>query len=158
MCGKPLIICYSYTGNTWRVAEEIQRQTQGVLCGIYPKQPYPMVFEKLLIQVRKEIQTGFLPGLFPIGEDPRDYDNIFLGTPNWCGTIAPPLASFLEKHDFTGKKLLPFFSHCGGGPANITRDIQNLCPAADVRRQIGVVNDGGADLKADIAYWIAEKN
>ena len=34
------------------------------------------------------------------------------GKPNWCGTIAPPLASWLHKNDLSGKILLPFYSHC----------------------------------------------
>lgn len=48
-----LIVCYSYSGKTRRIAEMIQKQTGGSLSRIYPSQPYPSDFEKLLIQVEE---------------------------------------------------------------------------------------------------------
>ena len=49
--GRPLIVSYSYTGHTQRIAQELQRMTNGDLCDIYPWQPYPMAFSELLRQV-----------------------------------------------------------------------------------------------------------
>lgn len=152
--GKELIICYSYSGNTWRVAEEIRRQTRAPLCEIYPKQPYPMLFESLLAQVRREIDTGFLPGLFPISERVEDYETIFVGTPNWCGTVAPPITAFLKGNNMKGRRLLPFDTHCGGSPGNVGRDIRRLCTDAFVGEGISVINDGGSSLPEKIASWL----
>ena len=87
-----LIVYYSYSGKTRRIAEEIQRQTGGRLSPIYPRQPYPADFECLLKQVREENRSGKLPALLPITESAGGYDIVFGGSPNWCGTIAPPLA------------------------------------------------------------------
>ena len=55
---KILIVCYSYSGKTRRIAEMIQKQTGGRLSRIYPRQPYPADFQSLLTQVREEIRTG----------------------------------------------------------------------------------------------------
>ena len=46
--GLPLIVSYSYSGNTHRIAQEIQKMTGGNWCEIYPWQPYPMAFPELL--------------------------------------------------------------------------------------------------------------
>ena len=35
-----LIVCYSYSGKTRRIAEMIQEQTGGRFSRIYPRQPY----------------------------------------------------------------------------------------------------------------------
>ena len=102
-----LIVYYSYSGKTRRIAEEIQRQTGGRISQIYPRQPYPADFESLLKQVREENRSGKLPALLPITESVGAYDIVFTGSPNWCGTIAPPLAAWLDKSDMTGKVILP---------------------------------------------------
>lgn len=149
-----LIVCYSYSGNTYQAAREIQNQTGGVLCEIYPRQPYPMIFTKLLEQVRKEIESGFRPHLFPIGEEASDYQTVFIGTPNWCGTIAPPVSSWLSQTNLAGKTVAPFYTHYGGGQGNIEADIRSLCPQAAVKRGISIINDGGTGLPEQIALWI----
>ena len=92
-CDRPLIVSYSYSGNTHRIAQEIQRATGGDWCEIYPWQPYPMAFPELLKQVKREVQAHYRPRLLPVSFSPHPYSVIFVGTPNWCGTIAPPLAS-----------------------------------------------------------------
>ena len=153
---KPLIISYSYSGNTQRIAQEIRRMTGGDWCEIYPWQPYPMAFPELLAQVRREVQTGYHPPLLPGACDPKPYPLIFAGSPNWCGTIAPPLASWLAKNDLSGKVILPFYSHCGGVPCDPGRDIPGLCPRADVRKALGVM-EGEALLPEAIRTWM-DKN
>ena len=76
-----------------------------------------------------------------------------MGSPNWCGTIAPPLASWLSKNDFSGKLLLPFYSHCGGVEADFRKDIAKICSKADVREALSVIGDGGGRLKELIGEW-----
>lgn len=158
MENKILIVCYSYSGNTYRIAEEIRRQTGGTLCEIYPKQPYSLGYQTILEQVRKEIETGFHPHLFPLPIDVNSYDVIFTGTPNWCGTVAPPLASWLAEHDLQGKTVIPFWSHCGGGTGNIERNIRKLCPRSKVMGEFRAINGGGTDLPGKIAAWLKELN
>lgn len=80
-----------------------------------------------------------------------------MGSPNWCGTIAPPLASWLYHNNLAGKVLLPFSSHCGGVPGNMRRDVARLCPKADVRDVLSIINDGGDSLSGRVRLWM-EKN
>lgn len=149
-----LIICYSYSGNTYKAAEEIRKQTGGTFCELYPLQPYPLNFNRLLKQVRKEISSGSYPRLFPVKECPEDYSTIFLGTPNWCGTLAPVVSSWLLQKNLTGKIIAPFYTHCGGGIGNIEADIQSLCPNSEIRKGISIINDGGSRLPEQITLWL----
>lgn len=151
-----LVVCYSYTGNTYSVAQEISRQTGGPLCELYPKQPYPMIFTKLLEQARKEIESEFCLRLFPLEKNIEEYDMIYVGTPNWCGTIAPPVSSWLKQNNLAGKVVVPFYTHCGGGHGNIEADVSALCPQSVVAKGISVVNDGGGGLSEKIATWLNE--
>ena len=130
---KPLIVSYSYTGHTHRIAQALRALTGGDLCEIYPWQPYPMAFPELLEQVQKEIQAGYHPRLLPGAASARGYSVIFVGSPNWCGHIAPPLAAWLAKNDLASKVVLPFYSHCGGVPCDFGRELARLCSKAEIR-------------------------
>lgn len=105
---NPLIISYSYSGNTHQIAKTIQSLTGADWSEIYPWQPYPVEFPELLEQVQREVKSGYKPRLLPGSHSPQLYSVIFVGSPNWCGTIAPPLASWLSRHDLSGKIILPF--------------------------------------------------
>ena len=151
--GRALIAVYSYSGSTHRIAREIQAVTGGDLCTIYPWQPYPMAFPELLAQVKKEIAAQHRPRLLPTAFLPCAYPVIFVGTPNWCGTIAPPLASWLHRNDLSGKILLPFYSHCGGVSGDMQADIARLCPKADVREALGVIDGDKGELRGVLKEW-----
>lgn len=148
-----LIVSYSYSGHTHRVAEAIQHLTGGDWCEIYPWQPYPAAFPELLEQVRKEIQGRSYPRLLPAARTPRPYPVILVGTPNWCGTLAPPLASWLYHNDLSGKRILPFYAHCGV-PCDLRRDIQALCPRAEVGEPLGVLDRETDEAAEQIQPWL----
>lgn len=152
----PLIVSYSYSGHTHRIAQEIQEMTDGVWCEIYPWQPYPMAFPELLEQVKKEVQTHYRPRLLPVSHASHPYSVIFVGTPNWCGTIAPPLTSWLYQNDLSGKIILPFYSHCGGVSGDLRGDISKLCPKADVREALSIIDDGGEELSDTLRKWFVK--
>lgn len=150
-----LIISYSYSGNTHQIAKAIQLVTGADWSEIYPWQPYPVEFPELLEQVQREVRNGYKPRLIPGARSPRQYSVIFVGTPNWCGTIAPPLASWLSRHDLSGKIILPFYSHCGGVAGDLAGDIAALCPKANVQAAFSVIGTGGTGLPALLRDWIS---
>ena len=149
-----LIVSYSYSGNTHQIAKAIQTITGADWSEIYPWQPYPVEFPELLEQVQREVRNGYKPRLLPNARSPKQYAVVFVGSPNWCGTISPPLASWLSRHDLSGKVILPFYSHCGGVAGDLAGDIAALCPKADVREALGVIGSGGDDLSAALTNWM----
>ena len=151
-----LIVYYSYSGKTHRIAEEIQKQTGGSLSQIYPRQPYPADFDCLLKQVREENRSGKLPALLPITENAGGYDIVFVGSPNWCGTIAPPLAAWLEKNDMTGKIILPFFSHCGGEDKGMGQAVRDRCPGAYMKNSLYVLENSSENLSHMVQEWLKQ--
>lgn len=152
----PLIVSYSYSGNTHRIAQGLQKLTGGDWIEVHPWQPYPMAFPELLEQVKREVRSGFHPGLLPVSGSPRPYSVVFVGSPNWCGTIAPPMASWLYKNNLDGKIILPFYSHCGGVSGDLRGAVSRLCPKADVREVLGVIGDGGDDLTEILRQWFVK--
>ena len=125
--GKVLVAYYSWSGNTRYMAKKIQAVTGGTLFEITPKTPYPTDYRKCVAQARKEIKSHFKPELAARVDDIGKYDVIFVGSPNWCGTMAPPVATFLTTHDLKGKTVIPFFTHGRGGMQNCEKDVRKLC-------------------------------
>lgn len=154
--GKVLIAYYSWSadGNTRYAAEQIQKATGGTLFEIKPKTAYPSDYQSCVEQAKKECRAGFKPELAATVEEFKKYDVIFVGSPNWWGTMAPPVLTFLTSQDFAGKKVIPFFTHGGGGMQNCERDVIKNAGKAEVLP--GKAFTGSSIRKADkqIAEWV----
>jgi len=152
MAGKTIIIYYSHSGNTEKVACMIHKANGGTLCTIEPEYPYPKEYNAVLERSKKEIQTGFRPPLQTKVESLESYDTVFVGSPNWYNTIAPPVATFLAENNLSGKTVVPFYTHGGGGVGNIERDIAKLCPQSKMLPGLSIYGSDVNDAK--IAAWL----
>lgn len=124
------------------------------MCEIYTRQPYPTMYQKLLLQADKEIHYGYHPALLPVSKNPRDYELIFVGTPNWYSTMAPPIAAYLSQNPLSGKKVIPFCTHGGGGSGHIEKDMRKICTDANMQEIFSIMGDGGPHLKNNISQWL----
>ena len=148
-----LIAYYSWAGNTRGLAELIQKEAGGALFEIKPQTPYTSNYSACTAQAKKEIQAGYLPDLEGLPDNLDVYDTVFVGTPNWWSTIAPPVSSFLSKVDLTGKAVAPFCTHGGGGQARCASDTAGLCGGANVLDGLAVY--GGSSKQADVSRWFS---
>lgn len=154
--GRILVAFYSWSGNTKFAAEKIAGATGGTLFEIQPEKAYPADYSACTSQAKKEIREGFRPALTS-KIDLKNYDVIFIGSPNWWGTMAPPVASFLASADLKGKTLIPFFTHGGGGMQNCEKDTAKLGAAAKVMKAAAF---SGSSVKRDakkIEEWAQSK-
>lgn len=152
--GKVLVAFYSRSGNTRFMAEEIRKATGGTLFEIKPATPYPEDYKACTEQAKKEIAEGFKPELAGKLESIDAYDVIFVGSPNWWGTLAPPVSAFLASHDFAGKTVVPFFTHGSGGLQNCEKDLQKLCEKATFLKAGPFAGDKIKESSDAIAQWV----
>jgi flavodoxin len=131
---KNLIAYYTYSTNsvTKKAAEAIKEVVDGDLFEVVPVDAYPTDMQACIDQARKEIGEGFLPEVQSLPESLVDYDTIFVGAPNWCSTIAPPIATFLAKQEFTGKKVVLFLTFGSSGLGNAQDDVIKYAKGATV--------------------------
>ncbi len=149
---KVLIAYYSWSGNTKTVAEAIRKQTGGDIFEIRTVQKYPEAYRATTEQAKKEISEGFRPELSALVENMQEYDTVFIGSPNWWGTVAPAVSSFLEKHDLRGKKIVPVITHGGGGVQNTVRDLSTQCKGCEVSPNAWV---GYGNTTSGVSEWLA---
>lgn len=149
-----LIAYFSYTGHTKGIAQKIQAQTKGILFEIKPTVPYSDDYDTTERQGRRETKEGYRPTLAEMPADFESYDVILLGTPNWFNTVAPPVASFLEGCNMSGKKLALFCTNGGGGLGHITGDISKICKNTEIVDSISLYEDGGSGADASLSAWL----
>jgi flavodoxin len=149
-----LIAYYSWSGNTRKIAELIERETSGTLFEIEPVQPYTTNYRAAVAQAKKEIEAGFRPELKAVPEI-TSYTVVFIGTPIWWHTMAPPVARFIERFDLNGKTVVPFHTHGGGGGGSFEEDLAKMCPNSTVIKGFGAYNRGGNETRAQIGSWLS---
>ena len=154
--GKMLVAYYSWSGNTREVARQIQKATGADLFEIVPATAYPDGYRAVVEQAKKEIKAGIHPELKTNLAGVADYDVVFVGSPNWWSTIAPPVATFLASHDWSGKTIVPFMTHEGTRMGHTVKDIQKLCPGAIVRDGLPIRGGQVHEAQKQVEDWVNE--
>lgn len=143
---------YSHSANTRKLAKLIEKETGGILCELVPEKAYPDDYNAVVEQAKREIQAGFRPKLRAEIKDLAAYETIFVGTPNWWSTIAPPVATFMESYDLSGKNIVPFCTHGGGGPGYIETVVKKGCPNSTVLTLFSAYEDTSKD--SQVEFWL----
>lgn len=155
---KILIAYFSHSGNTRFMANEIQAQTSGDLFEIKTLNPYPQDYDSVVDVAKKEQKANFRPQLATKLSSLNDYDVIFIGYPNWWGTLPMALFTFFEENSFAGKVLIPFSTHEGSHFGNSLSDLKTLNPKATLQKGLEIrgrsVQSGSS--KKEIATWLSE--
>lgn len=135
-------------GNTEVLACILQKLTNGECLKIEPVQDYPKDYYRCINEAREDLLTGRIPELKNLPENIDAYEVVYLGYPNYWGTVPMPVASFLKHYDFSGKRIRPFCTHEGGSLGRSIPDIQALAPGGIVEQGIAI---RGSELKQDLA-------
>ena len=111
--GKVLVVYYSASGNTKRVAEDIATAAGGDLFEIVPAEVYTPddLNWSDSSRVSREHDDESLRDVELVStevENWDEYDTVFLGYPIWWGIAAWPVDNFVKNNDFTGKTVIPF--------------------------------------------------
>ena len=137
--GKIAVVYYSQSkvGNTATVAKWIAKHTGGELVPIETVEAYPDAYGETLKAAKKDMENGGTRAIKAV--PPLDgYDVVFIGSPIWYGTYAPPVAEFFKTHSFAGKTVVPFCTHGGGGAGRYFVDVRKACPAATVKEGLTI--------------------
>jgi flavodoxin len=155
---KMLIAYFSWGGNTREIAQQIQEQTGGDLFEITPVNSYSSNRDECIEQAKKEQQADARPAFTAEIKDMETYDVIFVGYPNWWGSMPMVLFTFLEQYDLKGKTIIPFCTHGNGGWGRSVEDLKQLCPNATVLNGFAVSGNNvkNPDVKENIAKWLQE--
>lgn len=150
-----LVVFLSRTKNTKALAEIIHDQVGGTLVELELKNPYPENYRAIVKQVVRENETGFLPPLKTKIENMDQMDVIFIGFPTWGMQLPPPVKSFLNQYDLSGKTVVPFNTNGGYGIGRSFETIKQLCPNSKILE--GFSTKGGEEIYGILYVMEGEK-
>ena len=138
---KPVVVFYSYSGLTRRLAKDIALIVGGELRELKPEKPYSFSYNTAVKEARAEIEKGYCPPLLQGAESLGETQVIFIGSPNWLKTFAPPIRTFLHQVVLRGKPISPFCPQGGGGFGKMMEEYRASCPASTVQEGIALKSD-----------------
>ena len=143
-------------GNTEVIAEYIQEFAGADLFKVESKEDYPQNYMKCIDVAKKEQQEDARPELKETLDDISEYDTIYVGFPNWWGTLPMPMFTQLEQLDFAGKVVKPFVTHEGSGFGSSQKDLNKLCSGADIKKGLSIPGAKVYDVGDIVKRWIEE--
>lgn len=126
-----LIVYFSYTGNTKKIANKIQEKLKCDIAEITMVIPYSKDYDTVVNDNHNSEASNYLPEINPLNIDLSKYNTIILGTPTWWYRPAPAIRTFLSKNDLSGKTIIPFSTNAGWLGRTFT-EIKKLCPNSTV--------------------------
>ena len=143
-------------GNTEQAARMLAAVTGADTLRIEQVQPYSEDYKACVAEAREDWQCGARPALVNLPESLDGYDEIYLGYPNYCGTMPMAVYTFLEHYDFTGKTIHPFCTHEGSGLSDTESDIRRAAPGAIVTKGLAIHGSHVAEAESALARWVRE--
>lgn len=154
-----LIAFYSRTGTTREVANQIRTLVGGELFELRTAHSYPAEYRATTNQAKRELNEGFRPVLATSVANIEAYDTVFIGFPNWWGTLPMAFFTFLEKYKLAGKTVVPFCTHEGSRFGSSLGDIRERCGNARILEGLAL-RGGGVDrvardsVREEVARWV----
>ncbi|MBU3201362.1 flavodoxin [Clostridium estertheticum] len=142
------------TGNTQVIANMINKSVGGDVFEITTVKNYPVNYKDTVDFAKQEQESNARPKLSTHVKGMENYDVVFLGYPNWWGTIPMPVYTFLEEYDFSGKSIVPFATHEGSGLGSSVKDIKKLCPDSNVLDGLEVRGSNVTKAQSDVENWL----
>lgn len=170
MSNKSLVVFFSRTGenyavgnitkgNTHIIAEMISEATGADMFQIELSNPYPDNYSECVDLAKKEKNTKARPQIK--GDvNVEGYDVIYIGYPNWWGDMPMAVYTFIEKHDWTGKTVIPFCTHEGSGLSSTESYLKASCKGATVLPGLAVRGETAQNRHDDalkaVNNWISK--
>ena len=149
---KCAVVYFSWSGNTRFAAETIAKKTGADLYEIKAETPYNSNYGKCCDEAKPECYGKTLRPIKPIeGLDLAKYDLVFVGSPNWWGTMAPPVRTWVtqSKEALKGKKVCLFQTHGGGGMQRVGKEFAEIF--GDTAKVLPPKAFSGSSIKSSVA-------
>ena len=139
-------------GNTEVIAKRIAEITRSELFKIEQTHPYSIDYSECIDEAKRDQRLEVRPRIKEYPNSLKNYDIIYLGFPNFWGTMPMAMFTFLENTNLDGKIIRPFCSHEGSGFGRSIEDIKRICPNAKIEK--GIAIHGAVIVEKELEDWI----
>lgn len=146
-----LVACFSFTGNTWAVAQTLSELAGAELYRIIPSEDYGEENNNYYDSSTRAYQEQYgaatvRPGIrTTLGGN--GYDTVFLGFPIWYGKAPRVIFTFLDTYDFSGKKVVPFITSGSSGITSAESELRSTYPGINWETGRRLNGRSSAELK-----------
>lgn len=158
---KSVVVYYSQTGTTKKLAGVLKQAVNADEIELQLVNAYPSTYDSTIAAVGAQRESKQWPELANARLDLAKYDTVYLGYPIMFGSFAPPIYTFLDSNDLSGKVVVPFCTYGSGGRKASAAELKTLEPNANVTLAMGVSNkrmsrdDGDSIAKAEVETFLA---
>lgn len=145
---------YVDVGNTEIVADILEELTGADMFKIEQARPYARDYKTCIEEAKEDQRRGARPELKACPESLDGYDTIYLGYPNYWGTMPMAVFAFLERYDLSGKRIMPFCTNEGSGMGSSVADIRRTCPGAEVGEGLPITGGQAASSRPALERWL----
>ena len=149
-----MVVYFSATGNTEKVAKLIAEITEGKLVEIIPAQPYSSEDLNYSDKETRATREQNDPSARPVISNEISLDGckvLYLGYPIWWGRAPKIMSTFVEKYDLSGITVIPF---CTSGSSDIGSSDDELAAVAGKGNWLAGKRFSGSASKSSIEDWI----
>ena len=140
-------------GHTAVAAETIQSAVGGDLFEMETVKIYNPDHMKMIYEAQDELKAGIRPELKAYPENLDQYDTVFLCYPNWWNTLPMPVLGFIERYNWSGKRIIPVNTSEGSGAGKSVAKIKEVCTGAVVENAYELIGSQVDDKVSEIAEW-----
>lgn len=140
-------------GNTERVAEFIQKAVGGDIFEVDSVKTYDADYNKCIQEAKAELQSKERVAVKSYLENLENYDTIFVGYPNWWGTMPMVMFTFLEHYNLSGKTIIPFCTNEGSGMGRSESDLKNICKGAVIKKGLSIHGAEAENSENKVTDW-----
>lgn len=140
-------------GHTAVAAETIQSAVGGDLFEMETVKTYNPDHMKMIYEAQDELKAGIRPELKAYPENLDQYDTVFLCYPNWWNTLPMPVLGFIERYNWSGKRIIPVNTSEGSGAGKSVAKIKEVCTGAVVENAYELIGSQVDDKVSEIAEW-----
>lgn len=140
-------------GNTERVAEFIKKAVGGDIFEVDSVKTYDADYNKCIQEAKAELQSKERVAVKSYLENLEDYDTIFVGYPNWWGTMPMVIFTFLEHYNLSGKTIIPFCTNEGSGMGKSESDLKNICKGAVIKKGLSIHGAEAENSENKVTDW-----
>lgn len=144
-------------GNTKVMANKIQKILDCDIFEIVPVDEYPYDYHECTKVAKRQLNNNERPELLNHVLNIDEYQNIYLGYPNWWLTMPMIVWTFLESYDLINKNIYPFCSHEGSGLGSSVNDIKTLCPSSNIKNGLAIYGSQVNQADSKIKKWLEEE-
>ena len=141
-----LVIYYSYTGNSKKVALYAKDKLNADILELEPVIPFSDDYDKVVEEwqnndIKRDVEIK------EINKDLSKYQKIVLITCTWWYGISPVMKKFLKDYDLSGKDIITASSNAGW-IGHCFRDYKTLLPNSNIKVELDLLfsaNEGERD-------------